>query len=438
MLEQVSFPVDNVNRLGDQLCRWLSSQNVGIILRSNEYHYGNPLNDNLSRYQLLAGIGESETIKSSNSHFQNLKNHIDRHEWLFGFLGYDLKNEIEKLSSSNHDGLNFPDMFFYNPKLIFAVNENLLTIHFDGECCSEQSVENLLDDILQIPIVQIDNNSDLKFSERFSKKEYLDTIKRIIQHIHRGDIYEMNLCQEFYASPSTINPYETFINLNGISPTPFSAFGKFNDKYLMCASPERFLQKYGQHIVSQPIKGTSRRGATPKDDDLLKEMLITDKKERAENIMIVDLVRNDLSRVAQRGSVSVDELCGVYPFRQVNQMISTVSCILDQTKHPVDAIKATFPMGSMTGAPKVMAMQLIEKYEKSRRGLFSGAVGYFTPYGDFDFNVVIRSILYNKTSKYLSYSVGGAITANSVPEKEYEECLLKASAIEQALRVTYK
>jgi para-aminobenzoate synthetase component 1 len=246
----------------------------------------------------------------------------------------------------------------------------------------------------------------------------------------------MNHCQEFYESPCKINPYETYIKLNSISPTPFSAFGKFHDKFLLCASPERYLKKEGRRVVSQPIKGTCPRGKNDEEDKLLSEKLRNDLKERSENIMIVDLVRNDLSRIAQKASVNVDELCEVYPFRQVNQMISTISCLANEENDIVEIIKATFPMGSMTGAPKVRAMQLIEEHERTKRGLFSGAVGYIDPQGDFDFNVVIRSLFYNKAKKYLSFSVGGAITNGSDPESEYDESILKAKAINQVLKST--
>ncbi len=154
---------------------------------------------------------------------------------------------------------------------------------------------------------------------------------------------------------------------------------------------------------------------------------------RSENIMIVDLVRNDLSRTAVKGSVKVEELCQVYSFRQVHQLVSTVVSEVEKTTSPVDILKETFPMGSMTGAPKISAMKIIEEEEETKRGLYSGAVGYFSPTGDFDFNVVIRSILYNKENKYVSFSVGGAITSKSTPEKEYEECLLKAKAMKHVL-----
>ena len=169
------------------------------------------------------------------------------------------------------------------------------------------------------------------------------------------------------------------------------------------------------------------------EDQKLKQKLATDIKERSENVMIVDLVRNDLAKTAIKGSVEVEELCKVYTFDQVHQMISTVISQVSDQVHPVDILKTTFPMGSMTGAPKISAMKIIETLEETKRGLYSGAVGYFTPEGDFDFNVVIRSILYNSSKKYVSYSVGGAITAKSDPLSEYEECLVKAKAMRQVL-----
>src|SRR5690606_11612821 len=252
-------------------------------------------------------------------------------------------------------------------------------------------------------------------------------------HIHRGDVYEANFCQEFYALNAVIDPVQTYNKLNSISKPPFATFLKMDDKYLLSASPERYLKKEGKKIISQPIKGTAKRADTALEDDLFRFSLENDPKERSENIMIVDLVRNDLSRIAKKGSVKVKELCKVYTFEQVHQMISTVEAEVEDHIHPVEIIKATFPMGSMTGAPKISAMKVIEEVEETKRGLYSGAVGYFKPSGDFDFNVIIRSILYNKTEKYVSYSVGSAITSKSTPEKEYEECLVKAKAMKQVL-----
>jgi para-aminobenzoate synthetase component 1 len=273
----------------------------------------------------------------------------------------------------------------------------------------------------------------IKIHLRIHKDEYFAKVNTMLNHIHRGDIYEANFCQEFFAEETQINPLETYNKLNRISKPPFAAFLKLNDKYLLSASPERYIKKEGQTITSQPIKGTAKRSENADEDAKLKAALERDIKERSENVMIVDLVRNDLSKTAIKGSVEVKELCKVYTFDQVHQMISTIQSKVSSDVSPIDIIKTTFPMGSMTGAPKISAMKIIEDLEETKRGLYSGAVGYFTPEGDFDFNVVIRSILYNETNQYVSYSVGGAITAKSDPLNEYEECLIKAKAMREVL-----
>jgi len=267
---------------------------------------------------------------------------------------------------------------------------------------------------------------------KIHKEAYKNKVRKLLAHIHRGDIYEANFCQEFYAH-GTLDPLATYTRLNAISSPPFASFFKREDHFLLCASPERYIRKEGNILISQPIKGTAARGTNPVEDCAFAKALSTDPKERSENIMIVDLVRNDLSRIAAKGSVRVTELCKIYPFKQVHQMISTIQATVIAGVSPVDILKATFPMGSMTGAPKVRAMELIEDLEETQRGLYSGSVGYITPDGNFDFNVVIRSILYNSAADYISYTVGGAITSKSDPDKEYEECLLKAKALRQVL-----
>ena len=256
----------------------------------------------------------------------------------------------------------------------------------------------------------------------------------MLEHIHRGDIYEANFCMEFYAENAQIEPLEIYQKLNTISEPPFAAYFKNNFQYLLSASPERYLRKEGLKVISQPIKGTARRSFDLEQDEQLKSDLAQNEKERSENIMIVDLVRNDLSQTATKGSVQVEELCQIYTFKQVHQMISTIVSEVENTTSPIEILRTTFPMGSMTGAPKISAMQIIEELEETKRGLYSGAVGYFTPNGDFDFNVVIRSILYNSENQYLSFSVGSAITSQAIPENEYEECLLKAKAMFEVLQ----
>ncbi len=273
-----------------------------------------------------------------------------------------------------------------------------------------------------------------EISNRITKEEYISTIEKIKNDIRLGNIYELNFCQEFYAADTVINPVDVFWKLNAISKAPFTSFFKNEDNYLMCASPERFLKRQNNTLISQPIKGTRRRIQDQKQDNLLKQQLFFDEKERSENVMIVDLVRNDFSKIALKNSVEVEELFGIYSFEQVHQMISTISCSISKDLSFSDIIRAVFPMGSMTGAPKLAALERIEEYEMTKRGLFSGTVGYITPKGNFDFNVVIRSILCNRQKKYISLQAGSAITIDCDAEKEYEECLLKARAMREALK----
>ncbi|HUP11588.1 MAG TPA: anthranilate synthase component I family protein, partial [Niastella sp.] len=271
-------------------------------------------------------------------------------------------------------------------------------------------------------------------NNRISREEYIRIIQQLQQHILHGDCYEINFCQEFFAEQVDMDSLQVYYALSNASPNPFAAYYKTGQQYLLCASPERYLKKKGRRIFSQPIKGTSQRNLNNISEDVRSATLLYNSaKDRAENVMIVDLVRNDLSKISEEASVKVEELFGIYSFPHVHQMISTVSGELRSDIHFIEAIKATFPMGSMTGAPKLRVMELIEQYEQTRRGIFSGAVGYITPDGDFDLNVVIRSIMYNAASKYLSFQAGSAITFYSDPEKEYEECLLKAAAIKKVL-----
>lgn len=360
----------------------------------------------------------------------DLEEFIDsKKDWLFGHLSYDLKNDIEALSSSNEDHHHSPSFCFFQPEYVFLATGNTLTVL----ALPHLSCEDVIEEIRQVRAVEPSETSRVKMKPRISREEYLDRIKKLREHIQQGDIYEVNFCQEFYSEEAVIDPVQAYSALTGLSHPPFSAFCKLNESYLLCASPERFIAREGSRVISQPIKGTARRGKDPDEDRALKAALALSEKERSENVMIVDLVRNDLSRVARRGSVKVDELFGIYTFGQVHQMISTVSAELREDVTFTDIIRATFPMGSMTGAPKVRAMQLIEEYESTKRGLYSGSVGYINPSGDFDFNVVIRSIIYNAANKYVSCMVGGAITSGSDPEKEYEECLLKADAMLRVL-----
>ena len=293
-------------------------------------------------------------------------------------------------------------------------------------------MQGLFQEIIQTSIQPtISESVDVK--QRTSKQRYHRIFDALMSNINRGDIYEINYCQEYYAQDVSINPLQTFENLYDLSKAPFSVYFRLNDFYLMSASPERFVKKENLKLISQPIKGTRPRSSDATTDHRMKKELVNCQKEQSENVMIVDLVRNDLSKTAQKGSVKVEELFGIYSFKQVHQMISTISSKLTKETHWVDVIRSIFPMGSMTGAPKIRAMELIEENEDFKRGLYSGSVGYVTPHQDFDFNVVIRSILYNAKQKYVSFAVGSAITSKANFEQEYQECETKAKAMLEVL-----
>lgn len=415
-----------------KLFRWSSQFYEIAWLDSNNYP------QTASNFEAVLAVEAFTALKTDQyGAFEQLKEYQETtKDWIFGYLSYDLKNDLENLSSKNIDGLKFPDLYFFQPQKLILVGKEKVEFRYlkmvDDEIASDY------EEILQQELTAINSSSEEKnkvtpLKARISKEEYLDKVSEMLEHIHRGDIYEANFCQEYFAENRTINPTQVFQNLNEISSPPFASFLKMEDYYLLSASPERYIKKDGNKVISQPIKGTARRAETEEEDKKIVEMLAKDPKEVSENVMIVDLVRNDISRVAKKGSVQVDELCKVYSFKQVHQLISTISAELEVGCTPVEVLKATFPMGSMTGAPKISAMKIIEELEESKRGLYSGAVGYFTPEGDFDFNVVIRSILYNASLKYVSFSVGGAITSKSIPELEYEECQLKSKAMLQVL-----
>lgn len=416
------IPVSDPEYFKQKALAWASSFDVFCCLDSNSFK------DKYSKFDLLLAVGVRDELNTRvGSAFSDLEKFRNRNPgWIAGFLTYDLKNEIEHLASDNPDKVCFADLYFFSPEHLIIIKNGKTEIFSDD---AGQILE-------QIKIQSAQNekvNHSLELNARFGKKEYIDTVVKIKEHITRGDIYVTNFCQEFFAEDTVIDPLDTFLKLNSISPNPFAAFLRVRDKYILSASPERFLAKREDKLISQPIKGTSKRYDEQHADNISKEELKAHPKELQENVMIVDLVRNDLTKSAKAGSVTTEELFGIYSFKQVHQMISTVVCELGDGVTEIEAIKNTFPMGSMTGAPKISAMQLMEQFERSKRGAYSGAIGYFSPDGDFDFSVVIRTLLYNATNRYLSFQVGSAITYHAEPEKEYEECLLKAQAILEVL-----
>ena len=405
--------------------QWALSFDVFCYLDSNNF------TDPYSKFDALIAIGaKDELIAEPGNAFDKLETFRKKHPgWAIGFLSYDLKNEIENLSSGHTDQLQFPDLYFFVPQYLIIIKGNEIEIFADNP---SEIFEEIQRQAFHLPTGG--EIPKVNLQSRISKAVYLNTVEKIKAHIKQGDIYVTNFCQEFFSEDAIIDPLPVFFKLNEISPNPFSAFFRYKDKYILCASPERFLAKRGEKLISQPIKGTAKRGKDGPEDEFIKQQLRNNTKEVQENVMIVDMVRNDLTRSAKQGSVKTEELFSIYSFKQVHQMISTVVCELDEDISAVQAIKNTFPMGSMTGAPKISSMQLMEQYEQSRRGIYSGAIGYFSPDGDFDFNVVIRTLLYNQKSKYLSFHAGSAITYHADAEKEYEECLLKVKAILEVLK----
>jgi para-aminobenzoate synthetase component 1 len=439
ILTNCRFAFDNFEEMKQKVLNWTQRFNTFCFLDNHHYQIG----PHAMECMLAAGVRRQLKTEAGNAleqlhEFIESRSDVDSKtgRWLFGHLGYDLKNEIEKLSSSHPDRIQFPGLFFFEPEILIRFNEKEMIIE-------AEDTEKVFAEIDSASATQALSTADrVTIQNRLSKKEYTDIIAQLKQHILRGDCYEINFCQEFYAENAMIDPLAVYKKLSVVSPNPFSALYKMparagtdgDDRWLICASPERFIKKQGNKILSQPIKGTSKRiTGDDEKDKLSKDELRNSAKDRSENVMVVDLVRNDLAKICKEGTVKVDELYGIYSFPQVHQMISTVSGELKDDISFREIIKATFPMGSMTGAPKKRVMELIEQYEKTKRGIFSGAVGYISPDGDFDFNVVIRSIMYNAASKYLSFQAGSGITFYSDPEKEWEECLLKAEAIKKVL-----
>jgi len=406
---------------------WAIPFNICCFLDSHSYDSSPPA------FECLLAAGAVETFEATAGNaFSGLKEWSAGHEdWLIGHFAYDLARETEPIQGGHsfEDPIGFPDLTFFIPVHLILLQKDSIRIGSLGE---DPAV--IWAQIAGTVPAEKTGAATPAFTPRFTREEYLSTVTALRRHILRGDCYEINFCQEFFDADADIDPYATWWALSQASPNPFAAFYRLDQRFLLCSSPERFLKRTGKMLYSQPIKGTAARVQQDSAADLRqRQQLYESDKDRAENVMVVDLVRNDLARVCLPGSVQVSELFGIYPFPQVYQMISTVVGEIMPGLDWTEAIRACFPMGSMTGAPKKRVVQLINQYERSRRGIFSGAVGYRDPAGNFDFNVVIRSLLYNRADRYLSYQVGSGITFYSDPEAEYQECLVKAEGIRKAL-----
>lgn len=424
MIITKTFRLHQPAAIKSKVLNWLQQFNTFCFLDSNNYkHQG-------KNHDVLVGAGDKRKFESNESHaLEELQHFInEKPSWLFGHLSYDVQTTGHCKPIKRQDQLHFPDTFFFEPEIVLRINSGELSI-------TSVQPDQIFEEIEKTNVLQkTEAVENILIHNKITREEYIHIIQQLQQHIQRGDCYEINFCQEFFAERVFANPFILYERLNALSPNPFSALYRFNDKWLVSASPERFLQKKDRRLISQPMKGTLPRHAKNSNDiEQEQKQLLGSVKEKAENVMVVDLVRNDLSRICKSGSVKVDELFGVYSFPQVHQMVSTISGVLNEDVTFKDIINAMFPMGSMTGAPKINVMQLINRYEKSNRGIFSGTIGYITPGGDFDLNVVIRSLMYNQSTQYLSFQAGSGITIYADAEKEWDECMIKAKAIKEIL-----
>ncbi|WP_244518745.1 anthranilate synthase component I family protein [Parapedobacter composti] len=420
----MAYHLKDSRAFAQRALQWAAKFDSACYLDSNGYR------DNYGNLDVFIAVGAAaEFVADGHDTFANLQRFIDAHpgSWIPGFFGYDLKNEIEQLYSRHLNRIDFPDAYFFVPQYTLLIGQHNVEIKGADPAAIVREIE-----ATEVTDGPPGFKGQLRY--RVDHHAYFTTFDALKNHIRMGDVYEINYCQEFYAEEASLNPLETYRRLNAVSPTPFSCFFKYGDRYILSASPERFLSKNGNTLISQPIKGTAPRGKTGKQDERLKTQLAANPKEVSENLMVVDLVRNDLTRSAEPGTVEAPALLEIHSFKQVHQLVSTVTCQARKGISATEIIRNTFPPASMTGAPKISAMELIDAYEDSRRGVYSGALGYFSPQGNFDFSVVIRTMLYNAKKRYLSFQTGGAITANADPEKEYDECLLKGKALFEVLK----
>ncbi len=402
----------------ENIVRWASHSENCLYLDSHQHQ------DPYGRFDRVLAWGSLNNfeLKATDSIEDLYDWHHQIKDWAFGHLNYELKSKSEGIKSQHADPLNWSLASFFRPKHLLYLKRGETHWTFESTSLKPDDLRNLK---AQSPKELIKP----KFKSLISRDEYLKDVQSLINHIQYGNIYEINYCQTFEAK-GKLNPLEFFLQKNEEHQAPFTAFYRHGHQYALSFTPERYLTKEGSKIISQPIKGTAARHANQEADSRAKAELWKSEKERAENVMIVDLVRNDLSRTAAKDSVKVDELFGLYSFNAVHQMISTVSSELDTKKyHWLDAIRHSFPMGSMTGAPKYSAMKLIDQHEHFNRGLYSGSIGYIDPQGNFDFSVIIRTLLYHAQKECSRVAVGSAITIHCNPEAEYEECLLKAEKL---------
>lgn len=405
-----------------QLLHWAARHPYCVFLDSCDTDI-----DQFGRYDFLLGVAGVEATVWRDLKGLDAAMSTDPLGWRLGYFSYDLKNALEpKLETTHSAAISVPDLQFFQPEIVIAREKG----------SSWLSVlrgyrEDLMAEIEATPVQAAGVTGFSGFTSNFEAEAYKATVDQLREHIRNGDCYEINLSQNFRAEVEIGAPAALWQELVRLSPVPFAGYARFGDMHLLCASPERFLQLDSGVLCTQPIKGTAARGHTTARDTVNKARLRTSEKEQAENVMIVDLSRNDLYRSCEVNTVEVPHLFEIQTFPQVHHLVSTVTGRKRKDIRPMQAFANTFPPGSMTGAPKFRTCELIDEYERSARGIYSGSLGYIAPGGDFDLNVVIRSLVYDAQSRRISYHVGGAITWDSDPEAEYQETLVKAAAIQK-------
>lgn len=405
-----------------KMLNWL--RQFGIFAYLDNNNYPNLLN----RYELLVGTQALNRYYSSDE----IGLHFGK-GWLFGHINYDLKDQLYKGLKSGHPSLfGNHDLHFFEPGIVLYIPFGRQVLYIESEHIAPDVIfrEIICVEAELSPEVELSIPGFIRLMDRTA---YEAAVSAVQEHIRSGDCYELNLCVPALAKNVQMDAFSVFDRLNQSNPAPFAAFYKYDNFIALSSSPERFLAKDGQKLLAQPMKGTIRRSGNGHEDEQLKMQLRNDPKELAENVMITDLMRNDLARSSETGSIEVPELFSVHTFPTLHTMVSSVTGSLRKDLGAWEALLHAFPMGSMTGAPKKIVMEIIESLERSKRELYSGCIGYCSPSGDFDLNVVIRTLLYDTAGRTVSYQTGSAITIDSIAEKEWQEVQLKALALEKAI-----
>lgn len=419
------FPQAELSAIKMKLLDWSQQFNHIVWLDSNAYP------EHQHTYEAVLAVDAHEILSIDEDFaLTNLKQYREENKnWLFGYLGY--RANSRKLEDISKDLLKFPSLYFFQPKKVFLVHKDYIELHYLKPEEIELDWEAISRIELNHACLELE---DIEIKPRIDKDTYIAKVEQIQKYIKDGILDEINFCQEFYTDTKLDNPLAFYKQLNQISQAPFASYMRLEDKYAFCSSPERYLKHKKRKLITQPIKGTAKRLLDKEADERIKKRLKENEKEINENKLVVDMVMQEFKTFCIPESVEVTEFCKAYTFKQVHQLISTIEGEIKEDLSALDAISATYPMGSMTGLPKKTALVLTDELEDFDRGVYSGGIGYFTPEEDFDFNVVIRTALYNDTEAYLSFSAGGAITSLSNPEAEYEESLIKINAIKEILK----